>query len=318
MNLATCTRCRTIAHGKCTVCHPAATLMNLRLNVCKTNICGHFKAGRCELLRGTGCTLEKHALSGKACPDNPPQFVARQMPHRTANELRTSRLSKIDIPKPSSTVAIVTCVVGKRAEELAEHTMEPLDQYAKRCGADLVVLTDDQFPELRVANKFQTVFVAKEYERTAFIDIDVLIRDHAPNIFEEHEPGTVWIHQDRPFCFPDIGDRIIAEIQRMSAGNRLVVPHCAKIRMRNSGVVLSDREHCQIWNPLRKIPLSHTAEQSSVEIRLIDGKIPNETLHWKWNLQAYFERFEQLKRQAYFLHFAGIPHTEKIKCLKTI
>lgn len=78
------------------------------------------------------------------------------------------------------------CVVA--ANEYAfDHliiTRHLIKQYAKKCNADYVELTGDQYPDWPMANKYRIHQVATKYKKILYVDCDIIIKENSPNIFE--------------------------------------------------------------------------------------------------------------------------------------
>ena len=79
------------------------------------------------------------------------------------------------------------CVIpaNEYALSLLEITRESIQRYAKKCKADYIELTGDQFEEFPMFNKYRVFQVASTYQKTLYLDCDVLIQDIAPDIFKQ-------------------------------------------------------------------------------------------------------------------------------------
>ncbi len=58
------------------------------------------------------------------------------------------------------------------------------EAYARRVGADFILLAGDASPGWQMGNKYRFTEVARRYELSVLVDCDVVIRPNAPNIFE--------------------------------------------------------------------------------------------------------------------------------------
>jgi hypothetical protein len=67
---------------------------------------------------------------------------------------------------------------------LLDITRINIQNYAKKCGADYIELTGDQHPDWPMANKYRVHSVSSVYEKTLYLDCDIIVKDNAPNLFE--------------------------------------------------------------------------------------------------------------------------------------
>ena len=86
----------------------------------------------------------------------------------------------------SSKYLISTLVIGEEIEEIAKITVPRIEAYAKRVGADFIVLgkttiSDQLSPYFE---KMQLFGYLDHYEQILFIDADILITPRAANLFE--------------------------------------------------------------------------------------------------------------------------------------
>lgn len=80
--------------------------------------------------------------------------------------------------------AIVTLCTNEH-DPLGEVTHPRMKAYAKRMGADFIVIHDRHYPKVNVCyEKYQMGPMLERYERIAYLDTDVVVRDNAPSLFE--------------------------------------------------------------------------------------------------------------------------------------
>lgn len=249
---------------------------------------------------------EKGVIECKSCKKKVPRKVS--LSHVVTLNL--------EMPLPATTYnAIVTLGVGFGTQELLELTLPQMQKYAERCGADFHVISDDHYPRYSLANKFRLHHLTQNYARTLFVDADVWIRSDAPDIFEANEPGFVWIHPDTSRHEPNVG-HAKGEME-MLCKEHLVEPFIA--RMLNSGVVLFDREHADIWKPpVRPLGMRHISEQMWVEHNIVRSGHEQRDLDSRFNWQWYFPEFAEKEHEAYFVHLAACPHEERIYRLRKL
>jgi hypothetical protein len=233
----------------------------------------------------------------------------------TPRSLEEQNAAKISIRIPHEHLAsrrercVVTVVCGDRAEQLAQHTLTRMRDYASQFKADLIVIRDDWFPEYPLANKFRLCNLtgAKQY---LYFDIDVWLRRDAPNLFELGD--DVWMHRDRPFL--GSADWLATESARIAREQS--VPEIQS-GCYNTGVVLFDNP--AIWAPPPKpFSTSHTTEQTWVEYRCSLLGIPIHNLDVTLNTQAWFSDFRDRMAAAKIVHLANMDHTSRLAMFRML
>lgn len=83
--------------------------------------------------------------------------------------------------------AVVTASVGDAFTELGRVTQPLMETYARRCGADFVVIDKPalagRFGLPARYEKFQLFDLLDQYERVLFLDNDILVSPDAPDVF---------------------------------------------------------------------------------------------------------------------------------------
>jgi len=93
-------------------------------------------------------------------------------------------LFKDTVNQPSSKYAVCVIAANDSAARLLDITRLNIQEYAKKCGADYIELTGDQHPDWPMANKYRVYQVASLYEKTLYLDCDIIVKCNTPNIFE--------------------------------------------------------------------------------------------------------------------------------------
>lgn len=215
------------------------------------------------------------------------------------------------IPTNPKDYLVVTVATGEHHERMMlDMTGPKMYEYAQRIGADFLALTGTTQAWWGL-EKFRVGPLVAQYKRTLFVDADVLIRSDAPNIFDEVPIGHIAMHDDWNAQGCHHWHRKQRDLLWESQG----VPPLHPETMRNSGVIVVDQIHADIWTPpLRPVPENHCDEQFWIErwSRFYDFyKLPNE-----WNTQWYYPDFPITRSKAHFLHFACCPNNERIRQLK--
>lgn len=203
---------------------------------------------------------------------------------------------------------IVTIAAGQNALDLLALTGPRMQEYAERCGVDFHAITDDQHPEYPFANKFRLRHLVANYRRVLFLDADVFVKRTARNIFEELPDNILWIHEDYTH------NETKAWIQRESkiTAEQQKVP-MIKLRMFNTGVVLFNNQHADIWAPPPlPAPPRYLTEQTWVEYNIRRMNPPFGFLDTRWNTQYWMKRFKEYLPSANFIHLAACPHSDRM------
>lgn len=206
------------------------------------------------------------------------------------------------VPRTPADRLLVTVACGGQYETLLrEFTGPAMQAYAARIRADFLPLvgrTQDWWG----LEKFRVGAVAQRYQRTLFVDADVLIRADAPDIFDLVPEGHIAMHDD----WAAQGDHQWHRAQRDALWSSQGVPPLHLSTMRNSGVIVCDQMHADIWTPPeRPVPGNHCDEQFWVERHA--RFYPSFDLPRAWNTQWYYPDFPTTRADAYFVHFACCP-----------
>jgi lipopolysaccharide biosynthesis glycosyltransferase len=88
--------------------------------------------------------------------------------------------------------AIVLLAIGSKYEKILEATRSQFKAYAKRCNATLEICTELPDPTNQGHLFTQKLLIPKKYEQydwIAFLDLDIVISESAPSIFETVDPS---------------------------------------------------------------------------------------------------------------------------------
>ena len=208
-----------------------------------------------------------------------------------------------------TTKALVTLAVGHHGQALLNVTGPIFRQYAEKVGARYVVIDSDQIsPGYPLAAKFQLSKIVPHFDRTLFLDVDVLLANDCPDLFAEVPAGSVGIYDDHPDL--QTHDWLQAEYRQLadSQGWPDPTPHPA---CRNTGVVVFDRYHADLWTPPEKpYPKFHCSEQHLVNLNLLRAGHPVFELPKGFNFQWWSNKDSFATSTAPVLHFAGMSQPE--------
>lgn len=154
-----------------------------------------------------------------------------------------------ELPERKSDWAVCVIPATDDMLELLEITRDSIKAYAEKCGADYIELQGNQHKDWPMANKYRVHNVSSVYEKTLYLDCDIVINSHAPNIFEVtpndklsiyeewsdwiRRKSTDWIAKEqetivRKFLKPEQRDRILKNgaftPTKMLNGGVMVIP----------------------------------------------------------------------------------------------
>jgi hypothetical protein len=211
--------------------------------------------------------------------------------------------------------AIFTLAAGQKSLDQFAITGPQMAAYADRIGADFHAITDDQQPAYPLANKFRLKTLAANYERALFLDADVWVRSTAPNVFEQFDADSIWMHADREHQ----ANRDSLVTNYITIAKQQHVPPILDYDCLNSGVVLFSQQHLSLWSePPLPAPKQFLTEQIWIEYNIRRQSIPIRLLPTEFNTQWWFPDFKSRESSANFLHLAACPHEERIYRLKKL
>ena len=88
---------------------------------------------------------------------------------------------------PQSDLAICVIPATQSHIELLDITRETIKKYAQKCNADYIELSGNQCEDWPMANKYRLNHVCNLYEKTLYLDCDILIKEDDIILFKgEH------------------------------------------------------------------------------------------------------------------------------------
>ncbi|MDP6709597.1 MAG: glycosyltransferase [Alphaproteobacteria bacterium] len=219
--------------------------------------------------------------------------------------------------------AIYTIMIGN--DPTYRYARHAFADYATRVGAELIVRTKLQLsrPEGLIYNmaraaKIQKLFMKEllaEYDRVLYLDADILVAPHAPDIFETYaDPEVVYMFDEGGYA-----DRTV----EIDAVSRLLglegdwPRHDGRPVYYNSGVILCSRG-CPLFDLFQLEEVGMIDES----LRLVDQTYINYLVN-RHGLEAQsldprFNRMEILgdderRLEAYFIHYAGSGYARRKK-----
>ncbi len=194
---------------------------------------------------------------------------------------------------------IVVPARGRRAKTELEITLPFTEAYARRVGADCIVVGEDSvLPPHRL--KSEALDVARAYDRTLVVDADVLIRPDSPDVFAMVPEEALGAFPEGAF-FPR--EDACSQLGEIYGLNAQVEPH----KYFNSGVlVLSKSNLILLESLLYQIVWGYPQfEQGFLNAQRVALGIPLFPLTSDLNYISDGAIFPRDGRDSFFLHLAG-------------
>lgn len=216
---------------------------------------------------------------------------------------------------PRSSRAVVTAVTGDKGRDIFDISGPLLRRYAERCGADFVLLTPPHNVRFPLASKWHVASVLEHYERIAFLDADIIVRESVPNIFDATDPAKFAACCELPEILRDYPG-MIEQYQQARLGQQM--PRATVTRYINSGVYVASRQHREaLATPQHACRVTHCIEQDYLNARLQYLNTPVQILPAKFNYQWWTNRnFDAAPGDA-ILHFSAMwDYAERLAAMK--
>lgn len=190
------------------------------------------------------------------------------------------------------------------------YAFKTFEYYCKKHNLHLINITK---PSVNFTNvyfeKFIFLDLLEEYDRILYLDSDVLITPHAPNIFEIYSDENFFYayHENSESDYMD-RDKYIESIT-----NKIYWPteENNKFRYFNAGVMLFSKNHKEFFANFKEETEKHPellsfGDQTILNYLSVKNNLPFKSLSADWNKMSlgmedpYFERYS-----SNFIHYAG-------------
>lgn len=199
--------------------------------------------------------------------------------------------------------AILTIVSGEKYEKIWEKTSPFFIAYAEKCDAELIVLTKCETVPTAHWLKFACYdLLKKEFDRIAYIDADIIIRDDAPSLFDVVPEDEFGIFNEGAFTQRSI---CIYEVLKVYKIEDFQYDGSTYY---NTGVFVASRRHRHIFKVVEQIlPLRNSfGEQTFLNMKIMMSKEKVFPLHYNFNRMSIMDRATGVSRLgSYFIHYAG-------------
>lgn len=231
------------------------------------------------------------------------------------NKKNKSKRGPVDIvdfyhdPLPlKSDYAVCVIPANDLAMELLDITRKSIVSYAKECGADYIELSGDQHPDWPMANKYRLHDVTSRYEKTLYLDCDIVIKEDTPNIFLEtpddkisaHNEWKTWKDQEDTGWIQQQQEAIIHKVLTEEERDRLLDNgQFTATEMLNGGVLVIPRSLADYYSqPKVAYPRCWCFDQHILTLTVPKDKI--NYLSERWNNTVITSQKKETKVSAKF------------------
>ncbi len=201
-------------------------------------------------------------------------------------------------------LAVVTLHTGTAYADLAAVTTPTHADYARRCGADFIVLDRDLGGHPHY-NKWQIEPLFDTYSRILYLDADTIIRPDTPDLFALVPPER-FAGEDELLTWPDHARGLREFVDRMGLDPLPSVPFYV-----NGGVTLASRCHRNVFRPPERVLADLPwPEQHHLNARLIGERVPMMLLPEQWNDRHGRPGWQ---RTTFVRHYSVRPLPERVR-----
>lgn len=196
---------------------------------------------------------------------------------------------------------VLTISIGDHYSKLAKLTTPSIERYAKKIGADY--LNINEFNPNYITQKWNKFYIHEllnKYRRILYLDIDIIIREDTPNLFEivpENKLGMFNEGRYTPrFEFLEQASEYYNEPLKRWNG-----------KFYNSGVMVISRIHKSIFRLPKGQDFVET-DQPYINLRILNDKVEMFDLDYKFNRMDILDKFCGISRlDSFIVHYAGAP-----------
>jgi len=210
--------------------------------------------------------------------------------------------------------ALVTIVLGASYEAMWSVTRPTFEAYAQRFGLDLEVIRDVPAGSSPKYAKRQIHGLLDRYERVAFLDADILIRDDAPDLFAIVPEDQIGMFEEGRF-FRSHLTAMRCFLEQLGSDD-FDWPKAGKYY--NSGVMVVSRRHAAAFASLHPEIYRFMGEQTFLNYLFWKFDYKVFELDHRLNRIGIVGRFTGEPRQdAFLIHYAGFPRGDIVELMRS-
>jgi ADP-heptose:LPS heptosyltransferase len=205
---------------------------------------------------------------------------------------------------------VLTISIGNHYKKVSKVTLPSIEKYAKKINADFLNI-DQHNPKFITQkwNKFHIHELLNQYKRILYFDIDLIIREDAPNLFEI-------VPEDKLGMFNE--GRYSSRLEYVEQASEYYGEPVKKWngKFYNSGVMVISRRHKSIFKEPKGVHIVET-DQPYINLRIINDKVEMFDLDFRYNRMDILDKFCGISRlDSYIVHYAGAPKEIQLDVIK--
>jgi len=204
---------------------------------------------------------------------------------------------------------VLTISIGEYYNELSKVTLPSITKYAKKINADFLNITEhDPNYITQKWNKFHIYELLNKYRRIIYLDIDLIIREDCPNLFDIVPETKLGMfnegrYEGRSEFITQASEYYKEPIKKWNG------------KFFNSGVMVISRMHKQIFKLPRGIDFVET-DQPYINLRITNDRVEMHELDFKFNRMSIIDQYLGISRlDSYIVHYAGAPREQIFQVL---
>jgi ADP-heptose:LPS heptosyltransferase len=196
---------------------------------------------------------------------------------------------------------VLTITIGDYYQKISQYTLPSIQNYANKIGADFLNIKQGQGGFITQKwNKFYIHELLNEYKRIIYLDIDILIREDCPNLFDIVPADKLGMFNEGRYT-----TRYEYLEQASEYYKEPLKPWNGKFY--NSGVMVISRLHKKIFKLPHGIDFVET-DQPYLNLRISNDRIEMFDLDFRFNRMDILDKFCGISRlDSYIVHYAGAP-----------
>jgi len=218
--------------------------------------------------------------------------------------------------------AIFTIAIGD--DPSFQYSIEAMRTYAKKIGAELIVAREKRYPYIpfEKPNMGKSAYIEKlyvktllqDYDRVLYLDADILVTPHAPDIFAAYpREDTVYMFNEGLY---EDRSQAIKKITTILPYKEPWPTEQGKHIYYNAGVILCSQQsnlfaYASV-DMLLKVVTVPFCDQTYFNYLINKHNLRAEAIHHTYNLMDIFDNAER-RFGANFIHYAGNGYCKKPK-----
>lgn len=205
---------------------------------------------------------------------------------------------------------VLTISIGHHYHEVSKYTLPSIQKYADKIGADFINITEFN-PNFITQkwNKFYIHELLNEYKRIIYLDVDILVREDCPNLFEVVPYNKLGMFDE---------GRYVPRYEFLEQASEYYNEPLKKwsSSFYNSGVMVISRIHKNIFKLPKGLDFVET-DQPYLNLRILNDNIQMFNLDYRFNRMDILDKVCGISRlDSYIVHYAGAPQEIVIDVIK--